>query len=244
MLLAFLIGHKNVFEEPWGTNINLAADYGTIPLQEGHELSQSFQSEGQHLDQLFLWIEGAASADGTLLVRLDDENGTLVTQSVAMVDYAEDVAKVWVPMDEDLKKGKSYTVTLNYERTAANGGNHVQADAASAGDPGEAQGVIYFRSSGSFISGAGIYLLAGGICRRQLGKCQQKLWPLQYFVVFSVLRGHLCGDRPGGLGGSHCEPGVSGVGGCELFRAPVPGQAGASLGTESSEDSGNRGRWV
>lgn len=40
------------------------------------------------------------------------------------------------------------------------------------------------------------------------------------------------------------EPGVSGVGGCELFSAPVPGQAGASLGTESSEDSGNRGRWV
>ncbi len=79
LLLAFLIGHKNVFEEPWGTNINLAADYGTIPLQEGHELSQSFRSEGQHLDQLFLWIEGAASA----------------------------------------------------------------------GDPGEAQGVIYFRSSGS-----------------------------------------------------------------------------------------------
>ena len=66
LLLAFLISHKNVFEEPWGTNINLAADYGTIPLQEGHELSQSFQSEGQHLDQLFLWIEGAASADGTL----------------------------------------------------------------------------------------------------------------------------------------------------------------------------------
>ena len=149
LLLAFLIGHKSVFEEPWGTNINLAADYGTIPLQEGHELSQSFRSEGQHLDQLFLWIEGAASADGTLLVRLDDENGTLVTQSVAMADYAEDVAKVWVPMDEDLKKGKSYTVTLNYERTAANGGSHVQADAASAGDPGEAQGVIYFRSSGS-----------------------------------------------------------------------------------------------
>lgn len=149
LLLAFLISHKNVFEEPWGTNINLAADYGTIPLQEGHELSQSFQSEGQHLDQLFLWIEGAASADGTLLVRLDDENGTLVTQSVAMADYAEDVAKVWVPMDQDLKKGKSYTVTLNYERTAANGGSHVQADAASAGDPGEAQGVIYFRSSGS-----------------------------------------------------------------------------------------------
>ena len=149
MLLAFLIGHKSVFEEPWGTNINLAADYGTIPLQEGHELSQSFRSEGQHLDQLFLWIEGAAFADGTLLVRLDDENGTLVTQSVAMADYAEDVAKVWVPMDEDLKKGKSYTVTLNYERTAANGGSHVQADAASAGDPGEAQGVIYFRSSGS-----------------------------------------------------------------------------------------------
>ena len=79
LLLAFLIGHKSVFEEPWGTNINLAADYGTIPLQEGHELSQSFRSEGQHLDQLFLWIEGAASA----------------------------------------------------------------------GDPGEAQGVIYFRSSGS-----------------------------------------------------------------------------------------------
>ena len=79
LLLAFLISHKNVFEEPWGTNINLAADYGTIPLQEGHELSQSFRSEGQHLDQLFLWIEGAASA----------------------------------------------------------------------GDPGEAQGVIYFRSSGS-----------------------------------------------------------------------------------------------
>ena len=149
LLLAFLISHKNVFEEPWGTNINLAADYGTIPLQEGHELSQSFRSEGQHLDQLFLWIEGAASADGTLLVRLDDENGTLVTQSVAMADYAEDVAKVWVPMDQDLKKGKSYTVTLNYERTAANGGSHVQADAASAGDPGEAQGVIYFRSSGS-----------------------------------------------------------------------------------------------
>lgn len=149
LLLAFLISHKNVFEEPWGTNINLAADYGTIPLQEGHELSQSFQSEGQHLDQLFLWIEGAASADGTLLVRLDDENGTLVTQSVAMADYAEDVAKVWVPMDQDLKKGKSYTVTLNYERTADNGGSHVQADAASAGDPGEAQGVIYFRSSGS-----------------------------------------------------------------------------------------------
>ena len=149
LLLAFLISHKNVFEEPWGTNINLAADYGTIPLQEGHELSQSFQSEGQHLDQLFLWIEGAASADGTLLVRLDDENGTLVTQSVSMADYAEDVAKVWVPMDQDLKKGKSYTVTLNYERTAANGGSHVQADAASAGDPGEAQGVIYFRSSGS-----------------------------------------------------------------------------------------------
>ena len=147
LLLAFLISHKNVFEEPWGTNINLAADYGTIPLQEGHELSQSFRSEGQHLDQLFLWIEGAASADGTLLVRLDDENGTLVTQSVAMADYAEDVAKVWVPMDQDLKKGKSYTVTLNYERTAANGGSHVQADAASAGDPGEAQGVIYFRSS-------------------------------------------------------------------------------------------------
>ena len=66
LLLAFLISHKNVFEEPWGTNINLAADYGTIPLQEGHELSQSFRSEGQHLDQLFLWIEGAASADGTL----------------------------------------------------------------------------------------------------------------------------------------------------------------------------------
>lgn len=66
LLLAFLIGHKSVFEEPWGTNINLAADYGTIPLQEGHELSQSFRSEGQHLDQLFLWIEGAASADGTL----------------------------------------------------------------------------------------------------------------------------------------------------------------------------------
>ena len=62
LLLAFLIG----LEEPWGTNINLAADYGTIPLQEGHELSQSFRSEGQHLDQLFLWIEGAASADGTL----------------------------------------------------------------------------------------------------------------------------------------------------------------------------------
>ena len=82
-------------------------------------------------------------------MRLDDENGTLVTQSVAMADYAEDVAKVWVLMDEDLKKGKSYTVTLNYERTAANGGSHVQADAASAGDPGEAQGVIYFRSSGS-----------------------------------------------------------------------------------------------
>ena len=50
LLLAFLISHKNVFEEPWGTNINLAADYGTILLQEGHELSQSFQSEGQHLD--------------------------------------------------------------------------------------------------------------------------------------------------------------------------------------------------
>ena len=66
LLLAFLISHKSVFEEPWGTNINLAADYGTIPLQEGHELSQSFRSEGQHLDQLFLWIEGAASADGTL----------------------------------------------------------------------------------------------------------------------------------------------------------------------------------
>ena len=66
-----------------------------------------------------------------------------------MADYAEDVAKVWVPMDQDLKKGKSYTVMLNYERTAANGGSHVQADAASAGDPGEAQGVIYFRSSGS-----------------------------------------------------------------------------------------------
>ncbi len=66
LLLAFLIGHKSVFEEPWGTNINLAADYGTIPLQEGHELSQSFRSEGQHLDQLFLWIEGAASAGGTL----------------------------------------------------------------------------------------------------------------------------------------------------------------------------------
>ena len=149
LLLAFLIGHKNVFEEPWGTNINLAADYGRIPLQEGHELSQSFQSEGQHLDQLFLWIEGAASADGTLLVRLDDENGTLVTQSVAMADYAEDVAKVWVPVDENLKKGKSYTVTLNYECTAANGRSHAQADATSAGDPGEVQGVIYFRSNGS-----------------------------------------------------------------------------------------------
>ena len=86
LLLAFLISHKNVFEEPWGTNINLAADYGTIPLQEGHELSQSFRSEGQHLDQLFLWIEGAASA----------------------------------------------------------------------GDPGEAQGVIYFRSSGSGVYCSGI----------------------------------------------------------------------------------------
>ncbi len=59
-------------------------------------------------------------------------------------------------------------------------------------------------SRGIFISGAGIYLLAGGIRRRQLGKCQQKLWFLQYHLVFSVLCGHLCGDRPGGLGGSHC----------------------------------------
>lgn len=63
-------------------------------------------------------------------------------------------------MDQDLKKGKSYTVTLNYERTAANGGSHVQADAASAGDPGEAQGVIYFRSSSS--GSAALEMPAGG----------------------------------------------------------------------------------
>ena len=147
LLLAFLIGHQSVFEEPWGTNINLSGDYGTIPLQEGHELSQNFQAEGQHLDQLFLWIEGASSSNGTLLVRLDDGNGTLVTQSVSMADYAEDVAKVWVSMDQDLKKGKSYTVTLNYERTAAAG----DGSSGQAGQSTDASqdGTLYFRSSGS-----------------------------------------------------------------------------------------------
>lgn len=61
LLLAFLISHKNVFEEPWGTNINLAADYGTIPLQEGHELSQSFQSEGS------IWISCFSGSKGRRL---------------------------------------------------------------------------------------------------------------------------------------------------------------------------------